>query len=181
MNVSGQNIMQICYRASPCLFLVLSVSHRQGTFCCVITRYEVSKNLMRIIYEFCHLDNNRVVWSSRWETLLGRAKEFITLLRFFPKNFDQDSVMKKTNIFRDIYYQPYNDCTRLKLYSSSKGNSFLFNMHRYKCAMIFIKKTTHNVLYCKCSMWSISPCLFAIYYNKWDNTNNYIYLYTLSC
>ncbi|CAL1677521.1 unnamed protein product [Lasius platythorax] len=30
--------------------------------------------------------------------------------------------MKKTNIFRDIYYQPYNDCTRLKLYSSSKAS-----------------------------------------------------------
>ncbi|CAK9820866.1 DDB1- and CUL4-associated factor 6 [Anthophora plagiata] len=32
--------------------------------------------------------------------------------------------MKKTrsNIFRDIYYQPYNDCTRMKLYSSSKAS-----------------------------------------------------------
>lgn len=32
--------------------------------------------------------------------------------------------MKKTrsNIFRDIYYQPYNDFTRLKLYSSSKAS-----------------------------------------------------------
>ncbi|XP_043514836.1 DDB1- and CUL4-associated factor 6-like isoform X2 [Frieseomelitta varia] len=32
--------------------------------------------------------------------------------------------MKKTrsNIFRDIYYQPYNDYTRLKLYSSSKAS-----------------------------------------------------------
>lgn len=32
--------------------------------------------------------------------------------------------MKKTrtNIFRDIYYQPYDDCTRLKLYSSSKAS-----------------------------------------------------------
>lgn len=33
-------------------------------------------------------------------------------------------IMRKTrvSIFRDIYYQPYDDCTRLKLYSSSKGN-----------------------------------------------------------
>ncbi|XP_061929665.1 DDB1- and CUL4-associated factor 6 isoform X6 [Apis cerana] len=32
--------------------------------------------------------------------------------------------MKKTrsNIFRDIYYQPYNDYTRMKLYSSSKAS-----------------------------------------------------------
>ncbi|XP_011340948.1 DDB1- and CUL4-associated factor 6 [Ooceraea biroi] len=32
--------------------------------------------------------------------------------------------MRKTraNIFRDIYYQPYDDCTRLKLYSSSKAS-----------------------------------------------------------
>ncbi|XP_012217547.1 DDB1- and CUL4-associated factor 6 isoform X2 [Linepithema humile] len=32
--------------------------------------------------------------------------------------------MKKTrsSIFRDIYYQPYDDCTRLKLYSSSKAS-----------------------------------------------------------
>ncbi|XP_050573633.1 DDB1- and CUL4-associated factor 6-like isoform X5 [Bombus affinis] len=32
--------------------------------------------------------------------------------------------MKKTrsNIFRDIYYQPYDDCTRMKLYSSSKAS-----------------------------------------------------------
>ncbi|XP_020293047.1 DDB1- and CUL4-associated factor 6-like [Pseudomyrmex gracilis] len=32
--------------------------------------------------------------------------------------------MRKTraNIFRDIYYQPYEDCTRLKLYSSSKAS-----------------------------------------------------------
>ncbi|XP_029177893.1 DDB1- and CUL4-associated factor 6-like isoform X2 [Nylanderia fulva] len=32
--------------------------------------------------------------------------------------------MRKTraNIFRDIYYQPYNDCTRLKFYSSSKAS-----------------------------------------------------------
>ena len=32
--------------------------------------------------------------------------------------------MEKTrsNIFRDIYYQPYDDCTRVKLYSSSKAS-----------------------------------------------------------
>ncbi|XP_076544697.1 DDB1- and CUL4-associated factor 6 isoform X2 [Osmia lignaria lignaria] len=32
--------------------------------------------------------------------------------------------MKKTrsNIFHDIYYQPYDDCTRMKLYSSSKAS-----------------------------------------------------------
>ncbi|XP_012533048.1 DDB1- and CUL4-associated factor 6 isoform X1 [Monomorium pharaonis] len=32
--------------------------------------------------------------------------------------------MRKTraSIFRDIYYQPYDDCTRLKLYSSSKAS-----------------------------------------------------------
>ncbi|XP_076766443.1 DDB1- and CUL4-associated factor 6 isoform X1 [Xylocopa sonorina] len=32
--------------------------------------------------------------------------------------------MKRThsNVFRDIYYQPYNDCTRMKLYSSSKAS-----------------------------------------------------------
>ncbi|XP_011644196.1 DDB1- and CUL4-associated factor 6-like [Pogonomyrmex barbatus] len=32
--------------------------------------------------------------------------------------------MRKTrvNIFHDIYYQPYDDCTRLKLYSSSKAS-----------------------------------------------------------
>ncbi|XP_072756502.1 DDB1- and CUL4-associated factor 6 isoform X2 [Anoplolepis gracilipes] len=28
----------------------------------------------------------------------------------------------RTNIFHDIYYQPYDDCTRLKLYSSSKAS-----------------------------------------------------------
>ncbi|XP_070158907.1 DDB1- and CUL4-associated factor 6 isoform X1 [Polyergus mexicanus] len=28
----------------------------------------------------------------------------------------------RTNIFRDIYYQPYDDCSRLKLYSSSKAS-----------------------------------------------------------
>lgn len=34
------------------------------------------------------------------------------------------SIMKKSrpNIFRDIYYQPYNDCTRMNLYGSSKAS-----------------------------------------------------------
>lgn len=33
-------------------------------------------------------------------------------------------IMKKSrpNIFRDIYYQPYNDCTRMNLYGSSKAS-----------------------------------------------------------
>lgn len=33
-------------------------------------------------------------------------------------------IMKKSrsNIFRDIYYQPYNDCTRMDLYGSSKAS-----------------------------------------------------------
>lgn len=74
--------------------------------------------------------------------------------------------MRKTraNIFRDIYYQPYEDCTRLKLYSSSKGViSSCFNMQ------ILLYDIVSEQSHCLCYVEQCDIFLYLSFFNLYEN------------
>lgn len=126
------------HTASPYLFLVSSVpchvvpTHRWH-FCSVITRRGVSERVRWETHTYGICCRSTIILSSdpciknsvRSETIYV---PYETLQLEIQSEY---SVMRKTrsSIFRDIYYQPYDDCTRLKLYSSSKGDSVWFNTY----------------------------------------------------
>ena len=84
---------------------------------------------------------------------------------------------KKSDIFHDIFYQPYDDNTRLKLYSSSKGKIHLkkqTNKNNFICEFYF------NFRICSVI------CVFILKVNLWIIIlfllrSNYVYICMYTC